>query len=199
MDREFTLYNLLHSFRNWKSSDDRDRVFALCNLATARTRIPVDYSKSVNDVYLKTRKKLASQSELVSQSQSDWGLPLKTLIEIVELLAETLHLNKKAGKKNEVWAYHIDAHGCQHTAEYHDVDIRGLAHEDSWASITCPGQGMIVLRDLHNLRVIVGVGHCNDDDDSDFEENEEDEAEYEDEDEVDGYYNGNYAPITTHP
>jgi hypothetical protein len=138
-EQDFALYELLQWFAGWESKNTRDRVFALCGLATGKTRIEVDYAKSVKAICRELRQKILSQHRN--------GDRLGVIVEVSRFCARIL-LVKDVWSRKEMYKRHRQLHNCPDTEDLHHVSLQKATPLAIPASIHCPGRGWISLREL---------------------------------------------------
>lgn len=84
---EFSLSNVIRTYRNSKCSDLRDRVYGIMSLVNERTTIPIDYSKSTFELFFVTLGKVI---------QTEWGHETKDAKEFPDQLRKALGLDDTA-------------------------------------------------------------------------------------------------------
>ncbi|TLD38148.1 hypothetical protein E2P81_ATG03823 [Venturia nashicola] len=90
---EFSLSNVVRTYRGSQCTDIRDRVYGIMSLVNERTRIPVDYSKSTFELFFMTLGKVI---------QTEWGHESKDAKEFPDELKKALGLDDTAVNPNFV-------------------------------------------------------------------------------------------------
>jgi hypothetical protein len=142
MQTTFKLYQLIVWFHSWKSTDVRDKVFALLGLASDSFVIMPDYEKSNLSVFRDLVDKILKQDGK--------GHLLSRRMEVSGFLARAVFgLSRLRAEKEECWRFHCKVDHC--SLSYHEHHFQLVSYdgrEYSLTGIDCPNRGHSALSDL---------------------------------------------------